>query len=226
MRSLFRGFILFLLASNVVAAQDLDAVRAAKHAMAVRISQPIRLDGLLDDPAWELAQPLRDFYQQWPDEYRPATRPTEVRFLYDDTTLYIGAMNYDDEPDTLIVNDLKRDFGAAQTEALGFAIDTFRDRQNAYGFQINPGGAMRDTLATENGRNNDANWDAVWDVRTAILPNGWSLEMALPFKTLRFPDQPSQQWNLNVVRTSRASDRVIGSTPTVILTHGLLFRRS
>ena len=112
--------------------------------MAVRISQPIRLDGLLDDPAWELAQPLRDFYQQWPDEYRPAARPTEVRFLYDDTTLYIGAMNYDDEPDTLIVNDLKRDFGAAQTEALGFAIDTFRDRQNAYGFQINPGGAMRD----------------------------------------------------------------------------------
>lgn len=208
MRQLAVGFALFILTSNVANVaraqdHDLDAVRAAKRATAVRISQPIRLDGILDEPAWELATPIGDFYQQYPDEFKPATRPTEVRFLYDDTTLYIGAMNYDDEPDTLVINDLKRDFGALQTEALGFAFDTFRDRQNAYGFQINPGGAMRDTLATENGRSNDSNWDGVWNVRTAILPNGWSLEMALPFKTLRFPDQATQLWNVNVVRTSR-----------------------
>jgi hypothetical protein len=189
--------------ASVSAAQDLEAIRATKRLTALRISEPIAVDGLMNEPAWERADPAGDFIQQYPDELKPATRRTDVRVLYDDTTLYIGAMMYEDDPQTLITNDLKRDFSSLDSDSLGLALDTFRDRQNAYGFQINPGGAMRDTLATENGRANDPNWDAVWFARTAILPNGWSLEMALPFKTLRFPQQPSQEWGLNFVRTSR-----------------------
>jgi hypothetical protein len=200
--------LVFCLAPGVshvpaAAAQDLEAIRATKRLTAVRIAGPITVDGVMNEPEWERADPARDFIQQYPDELKPATRRTEVRVLYDDAQLYIGAMMYEDDPGALITNDLKRDFSSLDSDSLGIALDTFRDRQNAYGFQINPGGAMRDTLATENGRANDPNWDAVWLARTAILPNGWSLEMVLPFKTLRFPEQPSQDWGLNFVRTSR-----------------------
>jgi hypothetical protein len=188
-------------------AQDVSAameeIRASKHAIAVRITEPIQLDGVLDEPAWKLAEPATGFYQQVPDEFAPAKRPTEVRFLYTDSTLYIGAMLYDDRPNTLITNDLKREFSGFSTDAFGLVLDTFSDKLNSYGFMTNVGGAMRDLLTSDAGRSNDTNWNAVWDVRTKVLPNGWSLEMAIPFKSLRFPNRDQQVWLLNVVRIAR-----------------------
>src|SRR5262245_3571701 len=93
------------------ASPDLEAVRASKRVVAVRTTSPIHVDGLLDDESWAAAEPAVDFYQQQPAEFELATRRTEVRFLYDDATLYVGAMMYDDAPERLITNDLKRDFG-------------------------------------------------------------------------------------------------------------------
>jgi hypothetical protein len=183
--------------------KDLDAIRAAKRVTAVRIAEPIRIDGVLDDAAWELAAPATDFYQQQPAEYAPATRRTEVRFLYDDTTLYLGAMMYDEAPEKAITNDLKRDFGGRDGDMFGLVLDTFRDRRSAFGFLTNPGGAQRETQAYDNGRRNDANWHGVWLVRTAIGPDGWSAEFAIPFKTLRFPERAAQEWGLNLVRIVR-----------------------
>ena len=188
-----------LLAQN----PDLEAVRATKRAVAVKISEPIRVDGLLNEAAWERAEPISDFFQQYPDEFKPATRRTEVRFLYDETTLYVGAMLYDDSPELLITNELRRDFSGQESDSFGLVLDTFHDRTNSYGFLTNPGGATRDTLASDNGRRNDANWDGVWSTRTAVLPNGWSLEFAIPFKTLHFSDEQKQIWGLNIMRTSR-----------------------
>ena len=182
---------------------DLDVVRAAKRAAAVRIDQPIRLDGVLDEPAWQTAPVVTDFYQQQPDEFALATRRTEVRFLYNAEMLYVGAMLYDPEPDRLITNELKRDFGGSSGDGFGLVLDTFQDRRSAYGFLTNPGGAQRESLGYDSGRRNDANWDGVWFVRTAIHPDGWSLEYAVPFKTLRFPDGDIQEWGLNMVRWAR-----------------------
>jgi len=92
---------------------DLDAIRAAKRVEAVRITTPIVIDGVLDDEAWTLATPTTDFYQQQPAEFELATRRTEVRFLYDDEMLYVGAMLYEPQPERLITNELKRDFGGS-----------------------------------------------------------------------------------------------------------------
>jgi hypothetical protein len=117
-------------------------------------------------------------------------------------------MLYDDEPHRLIVNDLKRDFSGRDSDAFGLVLDTFQDRRNAYGFLTNPGGAQRETQAYDNGRRNDANWNGVWFVRTAVRPDGWSLEIAIPFKTLRFPDRPAQRWGLNLVRFARRQNEV------------------
>ncbi len=185
---------------------DLEAIRAAKLVTAVRIDEAIHLDGVLDEPAWQLATPATDFYQQQPAEFEPATHRTEVRFLYDASTLYVGVVLYDESPDDLVVDDLKRDFSGKETDMFGLVFDTFLDQRNAYGFLTNPGGAQRDTEAYDNGRRNDANWHGVWFVRTAVRPDGWSAEFAIPFKTLRFPDRPTQEWGLNLVRIARRAN--------------------
>ncbi len=154
------------------ARQDLDKIRASKRAEAVRIDRTIQVDGLLDEPEWALATPAIDFYQQQPAEFALATRRTEVRFLYDNDTLYVGAILYDPEPRRLITNELKRDFPGSSGDGFGLILDTFRDRRNAFGFLTNPGGAQRDSLGYESGRRNDANWHGVWFVRTAIREDG------------------------------------------------------
>ncbi len=182
---------------------DLDAVRAAKRVAAVRVSEPIVVDGVLDEPAWQTAQPAADFYQQAPDEFSPSTERTDVRFLYDDDMLYVGAVMYDPEPERLVTNELRRDFGGFQNDVLTLIFDTFLDKRNAYAFMVNPGGAQRDVQVAENGRRTDANWDGAWIVRTRIRDDGWSLEFALPFKTLRFPDRDNQDWGLNLMRIVR-----------------------
>ena len=185
---------------------DIEAIRTAKQAEAVRIDQPIRIDGVLDEPAWELAPVVTDFYQQQPAEFELATRRTEVRFLYDDEMLYVGAVLYEDDPRGLIINELKRDFGGSSGDGFGLLLDTYQDRRSAYGFLTNPGGAQRESLGYDNGRRNDANWHGVWFVRTAIRPDGWSAEYAIPFKTLRFPPRDIQQWGMNMVRWARRAN--------------------
>ncbi len=186
-----------------------DRPVAARPAVsALRTGETIHLDGRLDDPAWALAPPATDFVQQQPDEGRPAVLRTEVRFLYDDTTLYVGAMLHDDEPRRAIVNELRRDFAEANNDLFGVVLDTFQDRRTAYGFVTNPGGAQRETLAYDQGERNDESWNAAWTARTAVLEDGWSVEMAIPFKALRFPDVPVQEWGLNLVRVVRRRNEV------------------
>jgi hypothetical protein len=187
-------------------APDIETIRAGKHAEAVRIDTPIRIDGVLDEAAWELAPTISDFYQQQPAEFELATRRTEVRFLYDDEMLYVGAVMYEPEPERLITNELKRDFSGSSGDGFGLLLDTFSDRRNAYGFLTNPGGAQRESLGYDNGRRNDANWHGVWFVRTAIRPDGWSAEYAIPFKTLRFPEGDAQEWGMNMVRWARRAN--------------------
>jgi hypothetical protein len=192
---------------------DLEAIRASKRVTAVRITQPIVVDGSLDEAAWELAEPTGDFYQQFPEEFAQATERTEVRFLYDNDTLYVGAMLYDREPDRLIIDSLKRDFSNFQSDSFLLVFDTFLDHRTGYGFNTNAAGAQRDVQATDNGRRNDANWDGVWVSRSKVLANGWSTEIAIPFKTLRFPPGDAQQWGLNMQRVIRRKNEYVTWSP-------------
>ena len=202
------GTALLLIGFTAVAAQDrpesgAQPPAALKDVIAVRTTEPIDVDGHLDEPAWRLATAATDFVQQQPDEGQPARLRTEVRFLYDDSTLYVGAMLHDDEPKRVVINELKRDFAEANNDLFGVVLDTFRDRRTAYGFVTNPGGAQRETQAYDRGEKDDASWNAVWVAKTAILEDGWSVEMAIPFKTLRFREGDDQPWGLNLVRVVR-----------------------
>ena len=113
---------------------------------------------------------------------------------------------YDPEPDRLITNELKRDFGGSSGDGFGVILDTFQDRRNAVRLSHQSGRRAARLARLRERPRNDANWHGVWSVKTHIRPDGWSLEFAIPFKTLRFPDGAAQEWGLNMVRWARRAN--------------------
>ena len=187
--------------------QPQESADAAKRVRATRVPNgSITVDGTLDEPVWQQGEPADQFVQMQPVEGNPAseTHRSEVRFLYDDENLYVGATFYEDEPDKLVTNDLKRDFpGARDGDLYVLILDTFHDRLNAYNFQTNPGCALRDSQSYDDGRSVNANWDTVWFCRSSVGEKAWYVEKAIPFKQLRFPQQDEQTWGVNVFRLIR-----------------------
>jgi len=201
-----------LLAQDAAQEPVKDAPR--KRAEAVRIANGrITVDGLLSEEEWQRVAPARNFVQQQPVENSTPTELSEVRFLYDDDNLYVGAMLYDDEPERLITNELKRDFQARDGDLFVLVLDTFNDLRNSYGFQTNPGGAWRDTQSFDEGRTTNQNWDGVWSVKTSTGSGGWIVEYAIPFKTLRFSRSTDQEWGLSMMRLIRRKNEVTMWTP-------------
>ncbi len=188
----------------LAAAPSAQAAQTAplKTLEAVAISEPIRLDGVLDEPAWALAKPGTGFVQREPDTGQPASQETEVRVLYTPTVLYIGLELYDREPARVISKEMQRDEPLWRDDAVDIVLDTFDDDRNAYLFETNPNGARTDALITDEGRSFNLQWDGVWDVAARRSERGWSAELAIPFSTLRF-DPTAQAWGFNVLRYIR-----------------------
>jgi len=182
---------------------DFAAIRATKELEAVRISDPIVIDGRLDEPVWARAPVARDFVQQEPIEGAVSTERSEVRVLYDADALYVGGTLYDSDPRGGIVNELKRDFATYDGDTAGVILDTFNKQLENSNFLTNPAGAQRDSQNYDDGRESNANWDAVWWVKTARFDGGWTMEMKIPFKALRFRKQEEQVWGINLLRVIR-----------------------
>lgn len=199
--------------SSASVGQALDPELAPRPAgEAALATGPVTIDGRLDEPAWQAALPLTGFVQAIPDAGLPATEETEVRMLYDDRYLYIGARMFDSRPDLLVSGTLERDHpgvSAHDIDLFGVFLDTFLDRRNGYLFLVNPAGAVRDGQAFDNSRNLDFAWDAVVEVATQIDPEGWTVEMAIPWTTLRFdPSRDEQLWGVNFHRSiARRNER-------------------
>lgn len=177
--------------------------RVARKLAAVQAIGPIAVDGRLDEEAWQRAGVATGFTQSEPDEGRPATEETEVRVLYDETTLYIGIFAHDAHPDRIVVNELKKDFNAQGGDAVEIVLDTFHDERNGYLFTTNAMGAKWDAQMVNEGREVNADWDAVWRVQGRIAENGWFAEMAIPFRSLKFLNQDPQTWGINFLRRLR-----------------------
>jgi hypothetical protein len=166
---------------------------------AFRVQSPLRIDGRLDEEAYRAIEPLTDFIQQEPDEGQPATEKTEAWILFDEDHLYICARNWDSHPEREIANELRRDnSNILGNENLTFAIDTLHDRRNGYVFQTNALGALRDMAVTDDQQNQA--WNGIWNVKTARFENGWTVEVAIPFKTLRYRGSGPQTWGINLRR--------------------------
>lgn len=176
---------------------------------AVETPAPITLDGSLDEEAWSRAQPAGDFVQAEPHEGQPATEPTEVRIVYDSEALYVGVICRDSSEDGgAIVNDIRKDFTPGEQDSFEVIFDTFADRRNGFVFVTNPAGAKSDTQIANEGRDVNTSWDAVWSVATQRRGGGWSAEIRIPFKTLRFNRGADQTWGVNFSRRIRRRNEI------------------
>jgi hypothetical protein len=198
-RCFSRFSFVLLFAPGAVHAQS-DTLAAGRPdgpapvATAVPRSGPVTLDGVLDEPAWGAAQPATGFTQQEPDEGAPATERTEVRFLFDDEALYIGARMYDSRGAAGISGRLVRRDEHPQSDLLRIDFDPYHDRVNSVEFDVNPTGWRGD--ATQY----DRSWDPVWEVESRVDSLGWTAEIRIPFGQLRFPRDSVQTWGLNLTR--------------------------
>ncbi len=195
-----------LFPSGLLAAQppvDFETARLDRRLIATRAAGQVVLDGVVDDAEWAEAPVARSFTQGNPFEGMPSTFETEVRVLYDDEFLYIGAKAFDDDPGAFIVNDLSRDFSTRTGDIFGVVVDTFHDRRNGYMFETNQEGAKFDGQLFNDGREFNRDWDGVWFVETRTTAEGWEIEMAIPFRTLRFRESPEQVWGINFLRRVR-----------------------
>jgi hypothetical protein len=166
---------------------------------AVRLETPLALDGQLDDAVYSRVAALTDFLQQEPKEGLPATEKTEAWIFFDDVNLYVAARCWDSHPEREVANELRRDNGnILGNENVTFVIDTFLDRRNGYLFQTNPLGALRDMTVTDDLQNSA--WNGIWYVRTGRFTQGWTMEVAIPFKTLRYRGSGAQTWGINLRR--------------------------
>ena len=173
-------------------------------AVALRTDEAPTVDGVLDDAVWQRATPLTGFIQSRPDTGAPATEETVAYFVYDDRALYIGALCHDSEPDRLFVPSLKQDFNSGSSDMFGVAIDTYLDRRNGFMFLVNPGGALKDVQLFDDSRSEDQAWEGPVRVETTTHDEGWTVEIEIPFSTLRFdPSEDDQVWGLQVIRRIR-----------------------
>ena len=161
---------------------------------AVRIPDGLKLDGRLDEPHYIEVPAIDVFIQLDPDNGAPSTEKTEAWIFFDDTNIYVSARCWDSHPELEIANDMRRDSqNILQNESFTAIFDTFNDKRNGLFFQSTPLGAQRDTTVTDEG-NNDTDWNAVWDVKTQRSEQGWTVEFAIPFKSLRYSSNPVQVW--------------------------------
>ena len=183
----------------------LSVPRPALRAHALAAGTPIRVDGTLDEAAWSRADSTAGpWIQINPRAGHPATQRSVARVLYDRDRLYIGAVLYDEDPDGLVIPGLEQDFNAGSSDIFGVVLDTYHDRQNGFVFAVNPGGAVYDAQAFNDSQDLVAAWEGIIDVRTRIHDEGWTVEMAIPFSTLRFdPSEGPQTWGLNFTRRIR-----------------------
>ena len=144
---------------------------------AIRIPEPLIVDGFLNDDYYRDTAALDGFIQQEPREGEPATEKTEAWIFFDETNFYVGARLWDSVPEKMVANELRRDhYNISRGASFVVALDTFYDRRNGFYFETNPLGAIRDGLITnESDLNTD--WNTVWNARTARFEGGWTLEM-------------------------------------------------
>ena len=180
-----------------------DSRRSDRVVRAYPATTPITLDGQLTEASWGSAEPASDFVQVQPRHGQPATERTEIRILYDDVNLYVGAICYDSEPENIRISSLERDFSSQDTDLVGFILDTLDNRQSGFTFWVNPAGAQRDTQVDLDGERTNQEWDGVWSVETSIDDRGWVAEIVIPLKTLRFAEAPQHEWGFNAVRRTR-----------------------
>ena len=193
------------IAQEVVVGEDVDGRLTIR---AVRYSGEINLDGNLDEEVYTQFAPADYFIQQLPDEGEPASERTEAWVYFDDDNLYVAARNYESVPEEdWVANEMRRDtFQLRTNDSFSVMLDTFLDRRNGVAFLVTPIGGFSDfAIANEGDRGRGVNfdWNIVWDSRVSRFDGGWTVEMQIPFRSLRYEPGESQTWGIQFRRIIR-----------------------
>lgn len=182
-----------------------------KSLQAVKTSQAPKIDGNLDDAAWANAPILSDFVQNFPTFGLPISQRTEVKILYDNSAIYIGAYLYDDP--SLIRKQITARDGEGQNDVDYFSVffDTYNDHQNGFQFLVTTANVQTDGKMGPGydgtfGNFSDKTWDAVWESKVNLKPDGWAVEMRIPYISLRFAKKDVQNWGIQVLRFFRRNN--------------------
>jgi hypothetical protein len=189
------GLCLFviILAPSAVSAQEPPRLRAGA------LAADLRVDGLLDEPAWASAERIDQFIQTDPKEGEPATFGTVVRVIASATAIAIGVVCADDEPNRIVSYSVRRDAWLNGEDNLTIVLGPFMDGRSGYLFSVNPGGARYDALISQGENDENSEWDGIWEASTRRTATGWSAEIVIPVQTLAFsPDR--REWHFNVQR--------------------------
>ena len=197
--------LLLLLLATPAAAQTGEP----PGAVARRLAGAPRIDGRLDDAVWQDVPAIAGFRQREPQEGAEATEPSTVRIGYDQTHLYIGAELTDGAGAEIRASELRRDNTLESDDSFSVLLDTYHDHRNAFVFRVNPRGTRYDALVRSESRFYYADWDEQWTAATTLTETGWTVEIAIPFKTLRFTSAGDQTWGLNFERVIKRKNELV-----------------
>ncbi|MDH3224315.1 MAG: carbohydrate binding family 9 domain-containing protein, partial [Gemmatimonadota bacterium] len=168
------------------------------------------IDGVLDEAFWQDIPPVTDFRQRVPVDGAPASERTELRIAFDENNLYFAVVLRDSDPDRIRRSILHREGRIDQDDNIRIGLDTYHDKRNAYIFEINPFGTQGDALITDESMTlSDWNWEGVYESQGRITEDGWVVEAAVPFTTIRFADTDAPQMGILVERTIRRKNEVV-----------------
>ncbi|MEA3245809.1 MAG: DUF5916 domain-containing protein, partial [Gemmatimonadota bacterium] len=180
-----------------------DSLRRAT-VRAIRLTEPLKVDGVLDEEVYRREKPFGGLIQVAPDYGQEASERSDIWVMYDDRNIYVTCRCYDRSPPAeWIVNELRRDTGGLRNnEHFGVMFDTYYDRRSGFAFYTNPLGARADySVVDEGGSNTD--WNPVWTSKPGRFDGGWTVEMAIPLKSLRFRAGKDQVWGIQIRRSIR-----------------------
>jgi hypothetical protein len=176
---------------------------------AVRLTTPMRIDGVLDEPIYTTIPPITDFIQQEPVGGEPATEKTELWVAFDDDNMYVLFRCWETDPSRVVANEMRRDGPNMWqgNDLVAVSFDTFLDRRNSFNFVMNALGGRTDGQVT-NERQWNGDWNTVWEARSGRFEGGWTAEAAIPFKSLRYQPGSAQTWGFNAFRTNRWKNEI------------------
>jgi hypothetical protein len=194
---LLSSFLLTVLCPGLLCAQAVQRELSVQ-----KRSETFSIDGVLNEPDWQRSQQAKQFTQSGPRPGEASLQKTSVSILYDDEAVYVGAMLYEQYPDSIVKQLSPRDdFENSNTDAFAVTFDTYFDRQNATQFAVTAAGVQADAIVKFDAV--DRSWNAAWYSRVHHSDSGWSVEMKIPYSALRFPKKEIQQWGVNFLRIIR-----------------------
>ena len=184
-----------------------------KELITTTIKNPISIDGILNEDDWNTVAPATDFVMFEPDNGKLIAneKRTEVKILYDNDAIYIGALLYDNEPSKILKEFAERDnFGIS--DVFGVFINGYNDGQQDFRFFVTAAGGQLDCVATEQS-GEDFSWNAIWESKAKVTDFGWTVEMKIPYAALRFSEENNQTWGINFLRELRRDRQIYTWNP-------------